>query len=39
MDTNDKVKMTIVSRNDETNEVKIRLDMAYGIASLEKGEK
>lgn len=39
MDTNDKVKMNIIGRNDETNEVKIRLDMAYGVKSLEKGEK
>nr|DAK83009.1 MAG TPA: hypothetical protein [Caudoviricetes sp.] len=39
MDTNDKVKMTIIGRDDETNEVKIRLDMAYGIKSFEKEVK
>lgn len=39
MDTNDKVEMNIIGRNDETNEVKIRLNMAYGVKSLEKGEK
>ena len=39
MDTNDKVKMNIIGRNDEANEVKIRIDMAYGVKSLEKGEK
>lgn len=39
MDTNDKVKMNIIGRDDETNEVKIRLSMAYGIKSFEKGEK
>ena len=39
MDTNDKVKMNIIGRDDETNEVKIRLNMAYGVKSLEKGEK
>lgn len=39
MDTNDKVKMTVVSSNDETNEVKIQLNVTYGIASLDKGEK
>ena len=39
MDTNDKVKMTIIGHNDETNEVKIRIDMAYGIKSFEKEVK
>lgn len=39
MDINDKVKMNIIGRDDETNEVKIRLNMAYGVKSLEKGEK
>lgn len=39
MNTNDKVKMNIIGRNDETNEVKIRLNVAYGVKSLEKGEK
>lgn len=35
----DKVKVNIIGRNDETNEVKIRLNVAYGVKSLEKGEK
>ena len=39
MDTNDKVKMHIVGRDDETNKVKIRLSMAYGIKSFEKEAK
>ena len=39
MDTNDKVKINIVDRDDETNEVKIRLSMAYGIKSFEKEVK
>lgn len=39
MDTNDKVKMNIIGRNDETNEVKIRLNIAYGVKSLEKETK
>lgn len=39
MDTNDKVKMNIIGRDDETNEVKIRLGMAYGIKSFEKEVK
>lgn len=42
MDINDKVTMSIIDRDDETNEIneiKIRLNMAYGVASLEKGEK
>lgn len=39
MDTNDKVKMNIIDRDDETNEVKIRLSMAYGIKSFEKEVK
>ena len=39
MDTNDKVKMTIIGRNDETNEVKIRLNLTYGVKSLEKETK
>ena len=39
MDTNDKIKMDIVGRDDETNQVKIRLNMTYGVKSLEKGEK
>lgn len=39
MDTNDKVKMTIIGRDDETNEVKIRLSMAYGVKSFEKEVK
>lgn len=39
MDTNDKIKMNIIGRNDETNEVKIRLNMTYGVKNLEKGKK
>lgn len=39
MDTNDKVKMNIIDRDDETNEVKIRLNMAYGIKGFEKEAK
>ena len=39
MDTNDKVKMNIIGRDDETNEVKIQLNMAYGIKSFEKEVK
>lgn len=39
MDTNDKVKMNIIDRDDETNEVKIRLAMVYGIKSFEKEVK
>lgn len=39
MDTNDKVKTNIIDYDDETNEVKIRLNMTYGVKSLEKGEK
>ena len=39
MDTNDKAKMNIIGRDDETNEVEIRLDMAYGIKSFEKEAK
>lgn len=39
MDTNDMVKMNIIGRDDETNEVKIRLNMAHGIKSFEKEVK
>ena len=39
MDTNDKVKTNIIDYDDETNEVKIRLNLTYGVKSLEKGEK
>lgn len=39
MDTNDKVKMEIIGRDDETNEVKIRLNMTYGIKRFEKEVK
>lgn len=39
MDTNDKVKTNIIGRDDETNEVKSRLNMAFDVKSLEKGEK
>ena len=39
MDTNDKVKMNIIGRNDETNEVTIRLNLTYGVKSLEKETK
>ena len=39
MNTNDKVKMNIIGRNDETNEVKIRLNLTYGVKSLEKEVK
>lgn len=39
MDTNDKVKINIVDRDNETNEVKIRLTMAYGIKGFEKETK
>lgn len=39
MDTNDKIKTNIIDRDDETNEVKIRLSMAYGIKSFEKEVK
>lgn len=39
MDTNDKIKMNIIGRDDETNEVKIRLDLTYSVKSLEKETK
>ena len=39
MDNNDKVKMDIIDRDDETNQVKIRINMTYGVRSLTKGEK
>lgn len=39
MDTNDKIKMNIIGRDDETNEVKIRINLTYGVKILEKGEK
>ena len=39
MDTNDKIKTNIIGRDDETNEVKIRLSMAYGVKSFEKEVK
>ena len=39
MDTNDKIKTNIIGRDDETNKVKIRLSMAYGIKSFEKEVK
>lgn len=39
MDTNDKIKMNIIGRNDETNEVKIRLNLTYSVKSLEKETK
>lgn len=39
MDTNDKVKMNIIGRDDEINEIKIRLNLTYGVKSLEKEAK
>ena len=39
MDTNDKVKTNIIDYDDETNEVKIRLNLTYGVKSLEKEAK
>lgn len=39
MDTNDKVKTNIIDYDDETNEVKIRLNLTYGVKSLEKETK
>ena len=39
MDTNDKIKMNIIGRDDETNEVKIRLNLTYSVKSLEKETK
>lgn len=35
----DKIKTNIIDYDDETNEVKIRLNLTYGVKSLEKETK